>query len=106
MRSFSWLHFTDLHQGLESQGWLWPGVRDILFADLEQLHRRCGPWDLVLFSGDLTQRGSAEEFTKFNATLDQLFAHLKALGSTPSLLAVPGNHDLIRPDPKRPETLV
>jgi 3',5'-cyclic AMP phosphodiesterase CpdA len=58
MRSFGWLHFTDLHQGLDAQGWLWPGVRDVLFTDLEQLHERCGPWDLVLFSGDLTQRGS------------------------------------------------
>jgi hypothetical protein len=102
MRSFSWLHFTDLHQGLESQGWLWPGVRDVLFADLEQLHRRCGPWDLVLFSGDLTQRGRVEEFNKFNATLTQLYSHLRALGSTPSLLAVPGNHDLMRPDARRP----
>jgi hypothetical protein len=106
MRSFSWLHFTDLHQGLESQGWLWPGVRDVLFADLEQLHRRCGPWDLVLFSGDLTQRGTVEEFNKFNATLTQLYSHLRALGSAPSFLAVPGNHDLIRPDARRPEALV
>ncbi len=106
MRSFSWLHFTDLHQGLESQGWLWPGVRDVLFTDLEQLHKRCGPWDLVLFSGDLTQRGSTDEFNKFTTTVTQLMSHLKQLGSTPSLLVVPGNHDLIRPDPRRPETLV
>lgn len=107
MRSFSWLHFTDLHQGLESQGWLWPGVRDALFADLEKLHERCGPWDLVLFSGDLTQRGTAEEFKNFNdSTLQKLWSHLQSLGSTPSLLAIPGNHDLMRPDQRRPEALV
>ena len=106
MRSFGWLHFTDLHQGLDAQGWLWPGVREILFADLEKLHDRCGPWDLVLFSGDLTQRAAPEEFARLSQTLAQLWAHLKALGSTPSLLAVPGNHDLVRPDPRRPESLV
>lgn len=106
MRSFGWLHFTDLHQGLESQGWLWPGVREILLADLEKLHERCGPWDFVLFSGDLTQRASPEEFARLSATLGQLWDHLRALGSTPSLLAVPGNHDLVRPDPRRPEALV
>lgn len=106
MRSFGWLHFTDLHQGLDAQGWLWPGVREILFNDLEKLHDRCGPWDLVLFSGDLTQRAAPEEFNRLSDTLAQLWEHLKALGSTPSLLTVPGNHDLVRPDPRRPETLV
>lgn len=104
MRSFGWLHLTDLHQGLDAQGWLWPGVREVLLADLERLHQRCGPWDLVLFTGDLTQRGSAAEFARLTHTLQQLWDHLKALGSTPALLAVPGNHDLMRPDPKRPET--
>ncbi len=106
MRSFGWLHLTDLHQGLDAQGWLWPGVREALLADLERLHDRCGPWDLVLFTGDLTQRGSAAEFARLNATLQQLWDHLRALGSTPALLAVPGNHDLARPDPRRPESLV
>ncbi len=106
MRSFGWLHLSDLHQGLDAQGWLWPGVREILFADLEKLHERCGPWDLVLFSGDLTQRAAPEEFNRLNETLAQLWAHLKSLGSTPTLLAVPGNHDLTRPDPRRPESLV
>jgi hypothetical protein len=106
MRSFGWLHFSDLHQGLDGQGWLWPGVREVLLADLEKLHARCGPWDLVLFTGDLTQRGSAAEFAKLNQTLQQLWDHLRALGSTPALLAVPGNHDLIRPDPRKPEALV
>jgi len=107
MGSFlGWLHLTDLHQGLDAQGWLWPRVREVLFADLEKLHTRCGPWDFVLFSGDLTQRATPEEFTRLNKTLEQLWAHFKVLGSTPSLLAVPGNHDLARPDPRRPETVV
>ena len=52
MRSISWLHFTDLHLGSGSDSWLWPGVKDIVFQDLKQLHDRCGPWDLVLATGD------------------------------------------------------
>ncbi len=106
MRSFGWLHLTDLHQGQGGQGWLWPNVREILFDDLEKLHDRCGPWDVVLFTGDLTQRGSKEEFDQLSRTLRSLWDHLRRLGSTPSLLTVPGNHDLTRPDPRRPETVL
>ncbi|MCB9568844.1 MAG: AAA-like domain-containing protein [Myxococcales bacterium] len=106
MRSFSWLHLTDLHQGLDAQAWLWPGVKEILFEDLSRLHERCGPWDVVLFTGDITQRGSAAEFDRFNATLEPLWRHIESLGSSPSLLTVPGNHDLVRPDPLQPEALI
>lgn len=97
---FSWLHFTDLHNGMKEQSWLWPSVREIFFDDLKKLHEKCGPWDLVLFTGDLTQRGSAEEFQKVNELLHQLWEHFKKLGSSPQLLAVPGNHDLVRPKRK------
>ena len=106
MRCFSWLHFTDLHQGMQKQGWLWPGVREIFFEDLKRLHERCGPWDLVLFTGDLTQRGSAEEFQKIDDLLGQLWTHFNTLGFSPKLLAVPGNHDLVRPDPGAPAVLL
>lgn len=98
--SFRWLHLTDLHQGLESQHWLWPGVREEFFKDLARLHAKSGPWDFVLFTGDLTQRGTAEEFQALDETLDAIWKHLRALGSEePVLLAVPGNHDLVRPPP-------
>ncbi|NVB39605.1 AAA-like domain-containing protein [Pseudenhygromyxa sp. WMMC2535] len=97
VESFSWLHLSDLHQGMWSQGWLWPNVREAFFDDLARLHDRCGPWELVLFTGDLTQRGSKEEFARFDTTLDELWEKLASLGSTPALLAVPGNHDLVRP---------
>ncbi len=103
---FSWLHFTDLHLGMKDQEWLWPGVREILFEDLEKLHDKCGPWDLVLFTGDLTQRGSAEEFRNVDEILDELWEHFDKLGSAPKLLAVPGNHDLVRPDAKNPSVRV
>jgi predicted MPP superfamily phosphohydrolase len=75
-------------------------VREIFFEDLKKLHDKCGPWDLVLFTGDLTQRGSAEEFQKVDELLQQLWEYFQQLGSSPILLAVPGNHDLVRPAQK------
>jgi predicted MPP superfamily phosphohydrolase len=82
---------------MDTAHWLWPGVRQSFFKDLEAQHRKSGPWDVLFFTGDLTQRGSREEFEKLDATLERLRKHLKELGSTPVLLAVPGNHDLVRP---------
>ncbi|MCP4696301.1 MAG: AAA family ATPase [Gammaproteobacteria bacterium] len=100
--SFSWLHLSDLHQGMYDQDWLWPGMKELFFKDLERLHDKCGPWDLVLFSGDLTQCGSVEEFRKVDKLLQQLqeFLAKQSPSSMPLLLAVPGNHDLVRPDQK------
>jgi len=100
--SFSWLHLTDFHQGMRDMDWLWPGVKEIFFEDLNRLHDKSGPWDLVLFTGDLTQRGSAEEFQKIEQLLAQLWNYFAQLGSSPKLLAVPGNHDLVRPNTKDP----
>ena len=100
--SFSWLHLTDFHQGMRDQDWLWPGVKEIFFEDLKRLHDKSGSWDLVLFTGDLTQRGSAEEFEKLDRLLVQLWDYFAQLGSSPKLLAVPGNHDLVRPNAKEP----
>jgi 3',5'-cyclic AMP phosphodiesterase CpdA len=102
MKTFSWLHLTDFHQGMNEQSWLWPNVKDRFFEDLEKLHDKNGPWDLVLFTGDLTQRGSAEEFQKLDEVLEKLWEKFKRLGSSPKLLAVPGNHDLVRPNEKDP----
>ncbi|TAK24803.1 MAG: hypothetical protein EPO40_23845 [Myxococcaceae bacterium] len=97
--AISWLHLTDLHQGMSHSRWLWPNVREEFFADLGRLHEQTGPWDLVLFTGDLTQRGTEAEFDALTGTLDRLWRHLATLGSTPVLLPVPGNHDLARPSP-------
>ena len=56
----------------------------------------------MLFTGDLTQRGSEAEFALLTEQLEGLWTHLDSLGSKPSLVTVPGNHDLTRPDPKDP----
>ncbi|MBN1138321.1 MAG: AAA family ATPase [Anaerolineae bacterium] len=82
---------------MKGQNWLWPNVREIFFNDLRDLHKRSGPWDFVLFSGDLAYSGNKQEFQEVDDLLDQLWAQCADLGSKPTLLAVPGNHDLARP---------
>jgi tetratricopeptide (TPR) repeat protein/predicted phosphodiesterase len=101
-KHFSWLHLTDLHYGLKGQSCLWPTLREAFFDDLSRLHDLSGPWDTVLFTGDLVQSGSPQEFAEMQAgVLDRLWDKLAELGSGKAvLLAVPGNHDLARPDPK------
>ncbi len=95
---FNWLHLTDLHRGMSQQSYLWQNIRQIFFNDLSQLHEECGPWDLVIFTGDLTQRGGKEEFEQVDELLEELWEKLQQLGSSPYLLAVPGNHDMSVPD--------
>ena len=98
MKHLNWLHFTDLHFGIPSQEWLWPNYRSELFDDLKRLRdSAAGPWDVVLFSGDLTQSGTKEQFEKLTEALSQLWNHFASLECTPYLLCVPGNHDLNRP---------
>ncbi|WP_334035602.1 metallophosphoesterase [Burkholderia cepacia] len=100
--SFSWLHLTDFHFGLHGQNNLWPNLRQSFFEDLAKLHDKTGPWDAVFFTGDLVQQGKPDEFTAMQReVLDRLWKKLTELGSGHAkLLAVPGNHDLCRPDPK------
>lgn len=104
MTYLSWLHLTDFHQGMKEQDRLWPNVKDRFFRDLEYLYRKCGvPWDLVLFTGDLTQTGDAQEFESINQLLNELWSFFENqlhFSNLPKLLAVPGNHDLIRPKPR------
>ncbi len=97
---FSWLHLTDFHYGLKGQDCLWSTLRQPFLDDLARLHDLCGPWDAVLFTGDFVQSGESAQFAKMQAeVLDRLWAKLRQLGSgDAALLAVPGNHDLYRPD--------
>lgn len=91
------LHLSDLHLGLANQEWMWPTFRTALYDDLRNMHARTGPWDVVVFSGDLTQRGSSQEFEQLTTLLAGLWSHFKDMGSEPKLFVVPGNHDLVRP---------
>lgn len=99
MRSIGWLHFSDFHQGLPDQQILWPSVSDAFRDDLVRIHKKSGPWDVVFFTGDLTQQGSAAEFAALDETLADTFKFIAGLqgGCEPLLLTIPGNHDLVRP---------
>ena len=106
MLSISWLHLTDLHfnsnpnVNLTPQRWQWPNVREEFFKDLERVYRHTGAWDLVFFTGDLAQSGTADDYVALDEVLTRLRAVFTRLGCDPVLFAVPGNHDLQWPDQK------
>lgn len=93
---FNVIHLSDLHMGMTSQGWMWPTFKTIFFNDLRQQYERTGPWDLVVFSGDLTQKSSAQEYAALTTAMTELWSVFDSLGCTPKLFVVPGNHDLKR----------
>jgi len=100
MSHFNWLHITDLHYGQPDQEYLWSNVREAFFEDLRKLHERTGPWNAVFFTGDLVFSGEQTEYDKLESeVLTRIWDELRQLGSGDAiLLAVPGNHDLIRPN--------
>ncbi|MCY2991949.1 MAG: metallophosphoesterase [Planctomycetota bacterium] len=87
-----WLHLTDLHVGMSDQDWLWPRMRGNFRDDLQKIRETAGPWDLVLFTGDLVQTGT--EYAKLEQIFGEIWGWFQDLGCEPQLLAVPGNHDL------------
>lgn len=99
--TFSWLHLTDFHFGLQGQKFLWPSLRKPFLDDLEKLRGLCGPWNAVFFTGDLVQSGQSTEFTQMEKeVLEEIWTKLRSLDSGNAvLLPVPGNHDLLRPRP-------
>ena len=101
---FNWIQVADLHFGQTNQPQVWPNVREAFLEDLRKLHERCGPWHLVIFTGDLASTGETDEFKKVEEeVLRRIFDELKSLGSGDAkLVAVPGNHDLQRPNVDRP----
>ncbi|WP_434666852.1 metallophosphoesterase [Paraburkholderia sp. A3BS-1L] len=97
-QSFTWLHLSDLHVGQDGYQWLWPKAKTAFFDDLPLLLEKSGPLDMVVFSGDLTQRGDVKEFELLRKLLHEIWEAFDKLGSCPQLFTVPGNHDLVRPD--------
>lgn len=96
-RAVRFLHLSDIHVGMESQRWLWPAFKKAFLDDIRTLHRKSGPWDVVIFSGDLTQKASTGEYARLTEILQEVWALFLDLGFTPLLFPVPGNHDLTRP---------
>jgi len=97
------LHLSDMHIGASEQAEYWPTAKKALFEDLARQAGTNGGWDLAVFTGDLTQRGTIEEYSRVTEFLAELWEHLHSIGSAPLFLAVPGNHDLARPDQNKPE---
>ncbi|WNG17701.1 metallophosphoesterase family protein [Cystobacter fuscus] len=97
MASIRLLHLSDFHQGLKGQKVIWPEVKDAFRQDLGRLLQKIGPLDLVVFTGDMTQSGTQEEFEQFERMLQELWSWFKEHGCNPGFLVVPGNHDLVRP---------
>jgi hypothetical protein len=92
------LHVTDLHMGQPNQERVYHTMWESFFNDLERCHKRSGPWDVIVFSGDLAFSGTREQFEQVDRFLSELHSAVESFSSTkPVLLAVPGNHDLSRP---------
>uniref|UniRef100_UPI003D0D6AF4 metallophosphoesterase n=1 Tax=Haliangium sp. TaxID=2663208 RepID=UPI003D0D6AF4 len=96
-----WLHLSDLHAGAEGEPLL-HHVFSKLEADIRE-HAEAGeaPPDLILFTGDLAWSGQAEQYVQVNAHLERIRGWLASAWpgcDDPLLFAVPGNHDLTRPE--------
>jgi predicted MPP superfamily phosphohydrolase len=96
-RGIRFLHLSDLHVGMTNQGWLWPAFKTAFLDDIRNMCRKFGGWDVVIFSGDLVQKGSQSEYEKLTEILKEIWVVFEELGFTPLLFPVPGNHDLTRP---------
>ena len=65
--------------------------------DLKKVEKWVGAWDVVICVGDAAFQGAETEFDQFHEFLDKLWSHWGEKGWGPKFLAVPGNHDLVRP---------
>jgi calcineurin-like phosphoesterase family protein len=92
-RPIRWLHLSDLHLGCRGED-LWWQVQEVLGKSVREMAQRLGPPDLLLLSGDLTNTGDPKEFKRVDRLLEALLGWLDA---DPLIVAVPGNHDLQRP---------
>jgi len=101
MSGFGWLHLTDLHVRFYGTLWQRPRFREELERDLTQIAEKTGSIDVILVTGDLALLGLEGEFNMVTEGLSSLCDFLAhRLGTRPALLAVPGNHDLVRTSPQ------
>ncbi|WP_170319270.1 metallophosphoesterase [Polyangium spumosum] len=96
MAGLGWLHLSDLHVGTTGTLWQRPQYREEIERDLVWLRDRVGAFDVILVAGDLAATGTETEYGVVTEVLASLQDFLARLGPRPALLAVPGNHDLVR----------
>ncbi|MFO7567681.1 MAG: SUMF1/EgtB/PvdO family nonheme iron enzyme [Enhygromyxa sp.] len=93
----TWIHLSDIHAGQPGEA-ARPAVEQALERSITGLAERIGVPDLLLLTGDLAYSGKAEQY----AQIEGLLARIEAwLGRKLPVFAVPGNHDLARPDNPR-----
>lgn len=102
---FNWLHVSDFHQGMKGSAHLWYDVKSSFYEDIKYHCLAQGNIDVVIFSGDLTQKATEDEFNAVITEIETLWEHFKTVGQNPSLFVIPGNHDLERPKPRSPVAL-
>ncbi|MEE4573202.1 metallophosphoesterase [Pseudomonas alliivorans] len=95
--TFSWLHISDFHIGMKGAGNLWVQVREKFHQDVCRHIKEHGMIDLVIFSGDITQKADPAEFEAAHNEISALWSVFETMGDVPKLFLVPGNHDLVRP---------
>ena len=102
-QSFEILHISDTHYGQAHFFSNLPSARDVLPSDdrpsLEKfivkaiLKEDLKP-NLLVISGDLTQRGTTSEFDLAKNSISSILDCLKDAGVATELIVTPGNHDV------------
>lgn len=87
-RTVGILHFSDMHISMEDSS------EQILTGFAESFEEKA---DLLIFSGDVSNRGKSDEFNKAERLLKGLCDSLKI----PNNVCIPGNHDIKRNAPVR-----
>jgi predicted MPP superfamily phosphohydrolase len=76
----------------------WLSIKAQFFDDLKSVIEHSGAINLIAFTGDIANRGHADEYKVASEFLEELgLFFLKESGTIPPFAAVPGNHDLERP---------
>jgi 3',5'-cyclic AMP phosphodiesterase CpdA len=94
-RPVRWLHISDLHLGSAGEE-LWWTVRRDFEQSVGEWVAELGAPDLILVSGDLSNKGRKQEFQLFDRFLLDLLGWIGK--PAPLVIPVPGNHDVQRPD--------
>ena len=88
------LHLSDLHFSATT-AWDAGAVLDRLLIDIRRLRKDVGEIDLVVVTGDIADRGVAEEYSLATTWLTGPLAD-EAGVTTAQIRVVPGNHDVNR----------
>ena len=93
--ALTWLHVSDLHFGHGDAHYRFDqsGVSSAIIRNAESMTKRIGPPDLILVTGDIAFSGQPAQYQQAKEWLGRLMA---AVGGTPRIFLVPGNHDVDR----------